>query len=105
MAFRPDGRQLAAALVPPDHTSILKVWDVATGVEAVPPLRENSLSFSVAFDPEGRYLLNEGPDHTVKVWDARTGDPVGEIGEHDEGIGAMTFSSDGRRLATASNDG
>jgi len=105
VAFRPDGRQLAAALVPPDHTSILKVWDVATGVEAVPPLRENSLSFSVAFDPEGRYLLNEGPDHTVKVWDARTGHEAGMIGRHDNRIWAVTFSPDGRRLATASSDG
>jgi WD40 repeat protein len=40
----------------------------------------------------------------VKVWDARTGDPVGEIGRHDQQIWAMKFSLDGRRLATASND-
>ena len=46
-----------------------------------------------------------GPGHTVKVWDARTRDPVGEIGRHDHQIWGMKFSPDGRRLATASVDG
>jgi len=105
VAFSPDGRQLAATLIPPDHASILKVWDVATGGEAIPPIREQINFFTVAFDPDGRYLLNEGPGHTVKVWDARTGLAVGEIGRHNNGIWAMTFRPDGRRLATASNDG
>jgi WD40 repeat protein len=41
----------------------------------------------------------------VKVWDARTRAPVGEIGRHDHQIWAMKFSPDGRRLATASIDG
>jgi WD40 repeat protein len=63
------------------------------------------MPFSVAFDPDGRYLLKEGPGHTVKVWDARTRDPVGEIGRHNHQIWGMKFSPDGRRLATASVDG
>ena len=107
VAFSPDGRKLAAALRDPeaDDPSIIKVWEVATGGEAVPPIREKCFSLSVAFDPDGRYLLNEGPGHTVKVWDARTGLAVGEIGRHDDIIWAITFSPDGRRLATAGNDG
>jgi WD40 repeat protein len=107
VAFSPNGRQLAAALRSPEATdpSIIKVWEVATGREAVPPIREKCFSLSVAFDPDGRYLLNEGPGHTVKVWDARTGLAVGEIGRHDDLIWAMTFSPDGKRLATAGNDG
>src|SRR5262249_48786134 len=67
-------------------------------------IRERSLPFCLAFAPDGRHLLKEGPVHTVKVWDARTGDPVGEIGRHDQQIWAMKFSPDRRRLATASND-
>jgi WD40 repeat protein len=59
----------------------------------------------VAFSPDGHYLLQEGPAHRVKVWDARTGRALGEIGRHDDSIWAMIFSPDGRRLATASNDG
>jgi WD40 repeat protein len=103
--FRPDGRELAACFEGLDGTSIVKVWDVASGAEAIPPIRETSLHFTVAFDPEGRYLIKEGPGHTVKVWDARTGGAVGEIGRHETMIWAMTFSPDGRRLATVSRDG
>jgi WD40 repeat protein/tRNA A-37 threonylcarbamoyl transferase component Bud32 len=104
VAFSPDGRQIAAAAAAPDRASIVKVWDAATGREALTIRDEKSMPFCLAFDPDGRYLLKEGPGHTVKVWDARTGDPVGEIGRHDQQIWAITFSRDGRRLATASND-
>jgi WD40 repeat protein/serine/threonine protein kinase len=105
VVFSPDGRQLAAAGVSPGRTAFVKVWDAASGREVGPTIREESMPFSVAFDPEGRYLLKEGPGHTVKVWDARTRDPMGEIGRHDKQIWGMKFSPDGRRLATASVDG
>jgi WD40 repeat protein len=104
VAFSPDGRQLAAAAVSPDRTAVVKVWEVATGREAV-TIHEKSMPFFATFAPGGRYLLKEGPAHAVKVWDARTGDPVGAIGRHDLQIWAMKFSRDGQRLATASNDG
>jgi WD40 repeat protein/tRNA A-37 threonylcarbamoyl transferase component Bud32 len=106
VAFSPDGRQLAAALESFEgpERSIIKVWNVATGEEAV-TIRERSVHFVVAFDPSGRYLLKEGPRHTLKVWDARTGHAVGEIGRDVDHIWAITFSPDGRRLATASSDG
>ncbi len=44
------------------------------------PIREASMPFSVAFDPDGRYLLKEGPGNTVKVWDLWSGLSVGENG-------------------------
>src|SRR5262249_30987878 len=40
----------------------------------------------------------------VKVWDARTGQERGILGQHAEPIFCVTFSPDGRHLATASND-
>jgi len=103
VVFSPDGRQLAAALGALGHVAVVKVWDVATGGEAL-DIRDKSMPFSVAFDPDGRYLLKEGPDRTVKVWDAQTGHEAGVIGRHDDSIWAIKFSPDGRRLATASND-
>jgi WD40 repeat protein len=105
VVFSRDGRRLAAALAPPDQTAIVKVWDVASGGETVPPIHDKSMPYSVASDPDGRYILKEGPGHTVKVWDARTGNAAAEIGRHDDNIWAIVFGPDGRRLATASNDG
>ncbi len=105
VVFSPDGRQLAAAGVSPGRTSFVTVWDTRTGGEVGATIRDESMPFSVAFDPDGRYLLKEGPGHTVKVWDARTRNPLGEIGRHEHQIWSMKFSPDGDRLATASVDG
>jgi WD40 repeat protein/tRNA A-37 threonylcarbamoyl transferase component Bud32 len=103
--FSPDGRQVAAALDSPEGgaAGIVKVWNVVTGQETV-SIPEKSMHFTAEFSPDGRYLVKEGPGHTVKAWDARTGREVGEIGRHEEQIWAIRFSPDGRRLATASSD-
>jgi WD40 repeat protein/serine/threonine protein kinase len=105
VAFSPgDGRYLAAAMLMPDRTVVVKVFDAATGEERF-PIGEQSWTFPMTFDPEGRYLLNEGPDHSVRVWDLRTRQETGVLGRHREYIFCLTFSPDGRRLASASMDG
>jgi WD40 repeat protein len=60
---------------------------------------------AVAFSPDGRRLVSAGHDHTVRLWDVRTGQPVGELRGHDDVVYGVAFSPDGRRLATASWDG
>ncbi len=105
VVYSPDGRHLAAAGVYPSRTSFVQVWDVATGRAIGSTMNDSSMPFSVAFAPDGRYLLKEGPRHTVKVWNAVTHEPVGEIGQHDHQIWAIKFSPDGRRVATATVGG
>src|SRR5207244_3830326 len=83
VAFSPDGRHLATATVSSDRTAIVLVWDLATGQEILTIREKNRPPHFVTFDPEGRYLLTEGPNFTVKVWDARTGQERGILGRHD----------------------
>jgi eukaryotic-like serine/threonine-protein kinase len=105
VAFSPEGTRLAAAGICHDQVAAVKVWETATGREVVDEIRERSPGFFVTFDPTGRNLIREGPEHTVQVHDAQTGKVVGVVGRHDRQIWGMAFSPDARHLATASNDG
>jgi WD40 repeat protein len=100
-AFSPDGKRLASG----SEDSILRVWDVETGKEAFPALKEHKIwVWSVAYDPEGKRLVSADGGGTVKVWDAE-GRILTGFQAHTKGINHLAFSPDGKRLATASLDG
>ena len=106
LGFSPDGTRIATAASSTRREAVVNVWEAATGREVFNSIREEkSEPFFVTFDPKGKYLVREGPDHTVQVRDADTGKFVGVLGRHDLQIWGMAFSPDGARLATASNDG
>src|SRR5262249_3174704 len=54
---------------------------------------------SVAFAPDGKLLAAGGPDGAVQLWDTAGKTLVATVPAH-QGASAMTFSSDGRLLAT-----
>ncbi len=106
VAFSPDGRRLAAAGIdrgaPP---FVLKVLDLQTD-HAVLVHREPQEVFAACWSPDGRWLAMGLVDGSVKLADATTG-RVAFVGKHDREIAmhGIAFRRDGRRLASASNDG
>jgi WD40 repeat protein/serine/threonine protein kinase len=106
LSFSPDGERFTTAAAARGGEALVNVWETASGLEVGREIRERrSVPFCTTFDPGGRYLVREGPEHTVQVRDAATGEVAGLIGRHSLQIWAMVFSPDGKRLATASNDG
>jgi WD40 repeat protein len=103
VAFSPDGAKLATA----GGTSV-KVWDAATGDELVslPLVAKGSLAYTVVFSPGGNHLaVGMQFGRGSGVWDAVTGEKLFELAGHTASVLALTYSSDGRQIATSSNDG
>ncbi|KAG8917975.1 hypothetical protein FRC00_013008 [Tulasnella sp. 408] len=60
---------------------------------------------SIAFYPDGKLLASGSEDNIIRLWDAKTGAPVGEpLRGHDDGVNSIAFSPDGKLLASGSED-
>jgi len=111
LAFSPDGAILASA----DCSSIVHLWEVATGKELRQLRGHESAVLGVAFSPTGRVLAsgaggltvpmgstsrsNMFTDTTIRFWDTSTGRQLLSI-KHDEGpVYTVAFSRDGNLLA------
>jgi WD40 repeat protein len=59
---------------------------------------------ALAFSPDGRLLLTGSIDKTARLWDARTGQPVGKPLRHPGGVWPAVFI-DAHTVATGCRDG
>ena len=57
------------------------------------------------FSPDGRLVLTTGLDGMVRIWDARSGKPVGEPLRTEHLLLTATFHPDGKRIAAGGSDG
>jgi WD40 repeat protein len=100
--FSPDGRYLVEASM----SDGIHVYDLTC---TVPPRSLTTRkSRRAVFSPDGRTIAG-GPDHSVTLWDAKTGDLLATLAEADpsehdpvngfSNLGALVFSPDGRWLA------
>jgi WD40 repeat protein len=115
VAFHPDGNLLAVAR---GHGMALprgsvKVWNISSGREVLS--MEDGIEdgvWSVAYSPDGKLLAGaSGYEHAeggpnaipgeVWVWDAQTGAVVYRLRGHPSGTWFVSFSPDGKRLASA----
>ena len=101
-SFDADG-SLAAACWP--FEDVVRIVDPSTGrvVRAIEGLRDGA--FDSALSPRGdRIVVSFALISEARVYDVRSGDLLFELRGHDGPINAVSWSPDGRRIATAGDD-
>jgi WD40 repeat protein len=84
----------------------VRLWDVATGKEIRSFKGHSNEVKSVAFSPDGRFVLTGSMDGTARMWDASTARQIRSFaGRNQAAVWSVAFAPDGRSVLTASGDG
>nr|VFK63065.1 MAG: WD-40 repeat-containing protein [Candidatus Kentron sp. TUN] len=112
-ALSPDGNLLAVGgYLPGNYESrhTIRLMDLHAPQDA--PLRlfkgHRNVVSSLAFSPDGKYLLSGSFDHTARLWEIQTGETLRVLAGHTDAIYAVGVSAPGEngeiRLVTGSDD-
>ena len=101
--YRPDGKQLASC----SFDGTIKLWNLDQQPPTITSIQTDSPTL-VAYSPDGKQVASVSTPpfkgNTIHIWDVATTKLLLTLPGHAERIKSITYSPDGLRLASASND-
>lgn len=105
--YSPDGKQIAST----DYHYI-RIWNTPIENEIGTEEKEwiltghTDMVWSVSFSPDGNKIVSASADKTIIIWDATTGEQIGQpLKGHTNTVRSASFSPDGKCIVSASSDG
>lgn len=95
IALAADGKMLASA----GEDSVIRLWDVATGVQKRQLAGHTSTVHSLLFARDGRKLIS-GDEREIRVWELSSGLETRKIGAESEIVKCLSVSADGAVMAS-----
>ncbi|HET9223639.1 MAG TPA: hypothetical protein VFO07_14095 [Roseiflexaceae bacterium] len=102
VAFSPDGKTLAVGAI----DGVARLLDATTG-KALHEMTGHTgwiVIRGVSFSPDGKTLATAGTDGSIRLWNPATGESIGTLQGHQYQILAISFSADGKRLVSSSDE-
>jgi WD40 repeat protein len=101
--FSPDGRRFATRA-----GNLVCLWALPAGT-LIDQLEHPTSVSHTEFSPDSRLLITCCSEYGIEaqsaqLWNAETGEPIGPPRRHRDGVLSASFSPDGRRYVTASED-
>jgi WD40 repeat protein len=110
IAFSPDGTHLASGSGIPSgsdggsDTGKVIIWDLATGSPLYILQASDNEVLSVAYAPDGNYLLSDDRVGAAVIWNAHTGEKLSTLPDNKE-VRSTSYSPDGKLIALSNLGG
>ncbi|TFK66225.1 WD40 repeat-like protein, partial [Pluteus cervinus] len=106
LAYMPQGCQLGQRLLP-FFGNLLKLQGIPNMWIPYNLVLEGHTKgvLTVAYSPDGKFIVSGSEDKTVRIWDSNTGQPVVQpLVGHSSWVGSVAYSPDGKYVASGSGD-